>query len=230
MAKLLFRLGRSAYRRWPLFLIVWLVVLGGVGTFSLTQSEPMSDQFTIPGIESVEAAETLPEIMDGEGSPTDEASVQVVVQAPAGEQLAAPENMQAIDALIDDLRGIETVPQGEQDIVGPVQMAAGLEQQAVEQARQQAEAQGQPFQEEAALEQVRPQLAASSPVSEDGRTGLIDFALDVEQVADVDPATQENILATVEEHSANSDLQMEVRGQGMQVMEFDSTADRKSVV
>ncbi|GAA1192219.1 MMPL family transporter [Prauserella alba] len=231
MAKLLFRLGRTAYRRWPFFLIAWLVVLAGVGTFSVTQSQPMSDQFTIPGIESVEAAEKLPEIMDGQSSPMDEANVQVVVQAPEGEQLAAPRHMRAIDELITDLRGIDTVPQGEQAVVGPVQADAGLQEQALQQARQQAQANGQPFDREAALEQVEPQLAASSPLSEDGRTGLVDFALDVEKVTDVEPETQQEILDVVEQHADSSDLAMEVRGSGMQVMEIGgATAELIGIV
>lgn len=220
MAKLLFRLGRTAYRRWPFFLIAWLVLLAGVGTFSVTQSKPMTDQFTIPGIESVEAAETLPQIMDGQASPMDQANVQVAVQAPEGQRLAAPQNVQAVDDLIADLRDIDTVPQGQQSIVGPVQAAAGMEQQALQQARQQAESQGQPFDREAALEKVQPQLAASSPLSQDGRTGLVDFALNVEQVGDVQPETKQEIIDTVEEHADSSGLDMEVRGQGVQVMEI----------
>ena len=32
MATLLYRLGKTAYRRWPLFLAGWLVAMVGVGT------------------------------------------------------------------------------------------------------------------------------------------------------------------------------------------------------
>ncbi|MFC4003619.1 MMPL family transporter [Prauserella oleivorans] len=231
MAQLLYRLGKTAYRRWPFFLIGWLVVLVGVGGFAVTQSKPMSDQFTIPGIESVEAAETIPELMDGGSSPMDEASVQIVVQAPEGETLAEPDNVEAVNRLIADLRQVDTVPQGETDLLGPVQLAAATEQQALQAAQQQAEAAGRPFDREAALEQIKPTLAASSPLSEDGRTGLIDFALEVEKVTDVEPATQTEILGVVEENAEQSGLTMEVRGSGMQVMEFSgATAELVGIV
>lgn len=35
MATLLYRLGRTAYRRWPIAIAAWLVALIAVGTLSL---------------------------------------------------------------------------------------------------------------------------------------------------------------------------------------------------
>jgi len=62
MATLLYRLGKTAYRRWPLFIAGWLVALVGLGAVAGYLSKPMSNTFSIPGIESVEAAELQQEL------------------------------------------------------------------------------------------------------------------------------------------------------------------------
>ena len=41
MATLLHRLGKTAYRRWPVFLLAWLVAFVAVGTFAATMAKPM---------------------------------------------------------------------------------------------------------------------------------------------------------------------------------------------
>ena len=83
MAKLLYRLGKTAYRRWPVFVAVWMIAIIGIGAVATTMSKPMTTTFTMPGLESVEAAEDLPEIMGTEGgSVLDAASIEVVVAAP----------------------------------------------------------------------------------------------------------------------------------------------------
>jgi RND superfamily putative drug exporter len=104
MAKLLYRLGKTAYRRWPIFVAVWLIVIIGVGAVATTMSKPMSTTFSMPGLESVEAAEELPEIMGTEGgSVLDAASIEVVVAAPEGETLTTPENQKAVADVVADL-------------------------------------------------------------------------------------------------------------------------------
>ena len=57
MASALYRLGTLAYRRWPAFLVGWLVALVAIGGIASAISKPMSDQITIPGIESLQAQE-----------------------------------------------------------------------------------------------------------------------------------------------------------------------------
>ena len=56
MATLLYRLGKTAFRRWPLFLAGWFVVVVAVGAVAGTMSKPMTDSFSIPGIPSEKAA------------------------------------------------------------------------------------------------------------------------------------------------------------------------------
>ena len=62
MATLLYRLGKTAFRRWPLFLAGWLVAVVGVGTVAATMSKPMTDAFSIPGIPSEKAADLQAEL------------------------------------------------------------------------------------------------------------------------------------------------------------------------
>ena len=57
MATLLYRLGKTAFRRWPLFLATWIVVLVAIGSAAAAFSKPMSDAFSIPGIPSEKAAD-----------------------------------------------------------------------------------------------------------------------------------------------------------------------------
>jgi len=53
MAQLLYRLGKTAYRRWPIVLAAWLIVLVGVGTAAAVFSKPLDSAFSIPGIASM---------------------------------------------------------------------------------------------------------------------------------------------------------------------------------
>ena len=52
MARMLYRLGSTAFRRWPLFIAGWLLFAVVLGSVAAAFSKPMSDEFTIPGIPS----------------------------------------------------------------------------------------------------------------------------------------------------------------------------------
>ena len=101
MATLLHRLGTTAFRHWPRFLAGWLVVLLALGAFSAAFAKPLSENFTIPGIPSEEAADLQAELFPGSESAFDAANVNVVVQAPEGEKLT--DYRQDISALVADL-------------------------------------------------------------------------------------------------------------------------------
>ena len=160
MAHALYRLGRTAFRRWPVFLIGWLVVLIGIGAVAGTLSKPLSDKFTIPGIESEQAQTLQQELFPGAKDAFDQATGTVVVQAPAGEKLSDPANAAAVEDLLTDLRAAPQVGDPEQ-FVNPVDAAKGVEQQYLDQAKES----GQP------TEVARANAAAVSPLTEDGRTG-----------------------------------------------------------
>lgn len=91
MATLLYRLGRWCFGRRGLVVLVWLVLLGGLGGAAAAFSGPTTDEFRMPGTESQRAMDALekrfPEATGASGT--------VVVAAPPGERLA-PERVAPI--------------------------------------------------------------------------------------------------------------------------------------
>ncbi len=202
MAKFLYRLGRGSYKRWPLVMALWLVAMVSVGAVAFTMSEPTSDEFTIPGIPSEEAGDLQQELFPGAADAFDQATVNVVVFAPEGETLADEDNSAAVDALIAELATIDQVPPDvllNPAIAGPEQT-----QQIVD---QKVEA-GAPF------EAAEQDASAVSPLSEDGRIGVMSFAFGVETVTEVLPATQDAVLDALDV-ARDAGLQAEANGQGM---------------
>jgi RND superfamily putative drug exporter len=206
MASLLYRLGKTAYRRWPFFLVGWLLVIGVVGGVAGTMSKPFSDAFTIPGLESVEAAEKLPELMDGAQSPTEAASIEIAVAAPRGHTLTEQKYADGVDRLTSALGALPKVPDQIPYLWTPEQAKAA--------APATAKAMGVPVDQAEAI--LAAQLAAQPTLSPDGRIGLISTAFDVKTVADVTPAMQAEVLDAAEKVAHETGLQVEVRGAGMQ--------------
>ncbi len=203
MATLLYRLGKGAYRRWPIVLVLWLAAIISVGTIAGTMSKPMSNAFSIPGIPSEQAANLQSELFPGAKSGMDQASVTVVVAAPQGHTLAEPQYAGAVQALLTDLADGPQMP--EQPLVGPVEAAAAQEQMMI----QAAAAQGTP------VEAAQADAEALSPLSADQRVGTINFALDVPSIGDVKPASQTAILDAMDA-ARDSGLTVEASGPGMQ--------------
>src|SRR3954470_20156327 len=104
MATLFYRLGKTAYRRWPIFIAAWLVAMLAVGTVAATMSKPMTDAFSIPGIPSEKAADMQAELFPSSVDAFDQATVNVVVAAPAGHTLEEPTYARAVDGLVGGLR------------------------------------------------------------------------------------------------------------------------------
>ncbi len=75
MATLLYRLGRFSFRRRGLVTLAWVLLLALFGAGAATLSGPTSDSFTIPGVESIKAFDTLEQKM---GMAADNASARVV--------------------------------------------------------------------------------------------------------------------------------------------------------
>ena len=202
MATLLYRLGRTAFRRWPFFIVGWLVVLVAVGGFAATQSKPMSDSFSIPGIPSEKAADMQAELFPGAKDPFDQATVNVVVAAPKGSTLSDKAYAAEVDALVEDLAALPQMPE-KAPLANPVQAAEQQRQMIVEQATQA----GTP------REAAEANAEAVSPLSPDGRVGQISFEFDVETVADVEPATIEALKDVMAEHRVDG-LEVEANGSG----------------
>ena len=207
MATLLYRLGKTAYRRWPLFLAAWLIAMISVATVAGTLSKPMSDSFSIPGIPSERAADLQAELFPGATDAFDPASVKVVVAAPNGERLSAPENREDVDALVAELEKLPQMPDGSDPAdpvpANPVDTAPAQRDQMVDAARK---AGGD-------VAVAKANATALSPLSEDGRVGTITWNFDVDTPADVKPSTIEDLKDTMAE-ARSTGLQVEANGAG----------------
>ena len=201
MATLLYRLGKTAFRRWPLFLVVWLVAMAGVGTFAATMAKPMTDSFSIPGIPSERAADLQAELFPGAVDAFDQASVNVVVAAPAGHTLTERKYAAAVDRVVADLGDLPQMPATE--LANPAQTAAAQRAQLVKQA----------VKAGATRAQAEVDARTLSPLSRDERVGVIGFAFDVETIADVRPATIAALHDVLESDSVDG-LTVETNGAG----------------
>ena len=94
MATVLYRLGRASFRHRWLVLIIWVVVLGGLGGAAAAFRGPTSSDFTMPGTESQRAIDALksqfPEASGATGT--------IVVVAPQGQQLTTAKG--TVDGLV----------------------------------------------------------------------------------------------------------------------------------
>ncbi|MFC7495613.1 MULTISPECIES: MMPL family transporter [unclassified Nocardioides] len=206
MATLLYRLGKTAYRRWPVFIAAWVVALIAVGAVAAGFAKPMTDSFSIPGIPSEKAADMQEELFPQSVDAFDQATVNVVVAAPEGHTLQDPAYAAAVDSLVSDLRGLPQLA-ADAPIANPVSAADSQRQQMLESARQS----GTP------PSQANANADALSPLSADGRVGTITFDFDVEAPADIEAATLDQLHDVMADARADG-LTVEANGSGMSAM------------
>ncbi|WP_285568256.1 MMPL family transporter [Streptomyces sp. RTGN2] len=102
MATFLHRIGRFAFRRRWLVVLLWAVVLGAVGAGAAGTSGSADSSFTLPGTESQRAFDLLGEKFPAANA--EGASARVVLRAPDGERIGSAENKAAAEAALTDLR------------------------------------------------------------------------------------------------------------------------------
>ncbi|PWI17943.1 hypothetical protein DI272_30130 [Streptomyces sp. Act143] len=99
MATLLYRLGRTAFRRRWLVVLLWAVILGGAGAGAATAPASSDDGTSfMPGIEAQKAFDLIGERFPG--TDADGATARIVFVAPDGQKVTASGNRAAIDALV----------------------------------------------------------------------------------------------------------------------------------
>ncbi|MEO7754089.1 MAG: MMPL family transporter, partial [Terracoccus sp.] len=106
MAAFLYRVGRWSFRRRGVVLLLWALVLGGVGAGALTLSGPTSNAFSIPGTESQRALDLLTERT---GANAEVATARVVFIAGDGASLADPAATKAIEQTVASLASLPQV-------------------------------------------------------------------------------------------------------------------------
>lgn len=189
MATFLYKVGRSAYlHRWR-FIAVWLLLILGAGTAAATLTQPMSNTFTIEGLESVETQERIQERFPGEGNALDAPTGTMVIQARDGAALTDPDVSAEVDAFVADLRGLDVLADTDA-LVSPVLAAGGVAQQMNEQYA----GQGVP------QEQIDANIAAVSPLSADKATGTVTVTFDAEGAMGVTGDAKDAFAAVVDDH------------------------------
>ncbi|WP_216587335.1 MMPL family transporter [Streptomyces brasiliscabiei] len=99
MATLLYRLGRTAFRRRWLVVLLWAVILGGAGAGAAAAPAASDDGTSfMPGIEAQKAFDLIGERFPG--SDANGATARIVFVAPDGEKVTAAGNRAAVDTLV----------------------------------------------------------------------------------------------------------------------------------
>ncbi|MEW1864831.1 MMPL family transporter [Streptomyces sp. NPDC088194] len=104
MATLLYRLGRTAFRRRRLVALLWAVVLVAVGV-GAAKAPAAGDSGTtfMPGIEAQKAFDLIGQRFPG--ADADGATARIVFIAPGGEKVTAADHRAAIDTLVSEAAG-----------------------------------------------------------------------------------------------------------------------------
>uniref|UniRef100_A0AAU2VU01 MMPL family transporter n=1 Tax=Streptomyces sp. NBC_00008 TaxID=2903610 RepID=A0AAU2VU01_9ACTN len=102
MATFLHRIGRFAFRRRWLVVLLWAVVLGAVGAGAAGTSGSADSGFTLPGTESQRAFDLLGEKFPAANA--EGASARVVLRAPDGQKISGAENKAAAEAALKGLK------------------------------------------------------------------------------------------------------------------------------
>ncbi|THA71167.1 MMPL family transporter [Streptomyces sp. A0958] len=102
MATFLHKIGRAAFKRRWLIVLLWALILGAVGIGASSSSGPASSSITLPGTEAQRAFDLL-----GEKFPAANAggaTARVVLRAPDDEKISTPENKAALEATLAGIK------------------------------------------------------------------------------------------------------------------------------
>jgi RND superfamily putative drug exporter len=107
VAVFLHRLGRWAFHRRKTVLLAWVIALVGLGALAGAFGRDADAQLSIPGVESVNALQTLEDRFPGGGAAG--ASARIVFAAPEGSAVTDPEYTSAIQTALAEAAEAEQV-------------------------------------------------------------------------------------------------------------------------
>ncbi|MEU7326274.1 MMPL family transporter [Streptomyces griseoviridis] len=102
MATFLHKIGRAAFKRRRLVVLLWALVLGAVGIGASAGSGPASSSITLPGTEAQRAFDLLGEKFPAANA--EGATARVVLRAPDGEKITASGNKAALEATLAGIK------------------------------------------------------------------------------------------------------------------------------
>ncbi|MFC8826738.1 MMPL family transporter [Streptomyces sp. NPDC057137] len=102
MATFLHRIGRFAFRRRWLVVLLWALVLGVVGIGAAGGSGPVNSGTTLPGTEAQRAYDLLGEKFPAANA--DGATARIVVRAPGGEKVGSAANKAALEVTLAEVK------------------------------------------------------------------------------------------------------------------------------
>ncbi|MFC9745858.1 MMPL family transporter [Streptomyces niveus] len=102
MATFLHRIGRFAFRRRWLVLLLWAVVLGALGAGAAGTTGPTNSSISLPGTESQRAFDLLEDRFPAANA--EGASARVVIRAPESQKIDSADNRAAVEATLKNLK------------------------------------------------------------------------------------------------------------------------------
>ncbi|WP_084514476.1 MMPL family transporter [Nocardia acidivorans] len=103
MAKFLYRVGRFAFEKRRLVVVLWLGIMAALVAGAATAPTAPPDTFSIPGTESQQAFDLLADRFPGTKS--DGAQARIVFAAPDGQQIGSDANRAAVERLVAEVAG-----------------------------------------------------------------------------------------------------------------------------
>ncbi len=100
MATFLYRLGRAAYGRRRAVLLAWVLLLAVLGGLAAGFAKGTTSTLTIPGVESIKAADLLQERFPASGAGG--AAARIVFAAPHGDSVTDPAAKAAIEKTVTE--------------------------------------------------------------------------------------------------------------------------------
>ncbi|MEV0371071.1 MMPL family transporter [Streptomyces sp. NPDC050636] len=102
MATFLYKLGRAAFRRRHLVILLWVALLALAGVGAATAPAATSNSFSIPGTEAQKAFDLLKERFPGASA--DGATARVVFKAPDGRKMTDPDSRATVAKAVGELK------------------------------------------------------------------------------------------------------------------------------
>ena len=207
MARFLYRVGTTAYKHKWRFIAVWLLILIGMGAASAALSSTTSSTFSIPGIESEKAQNTMKERFSGAEDQTTAPTGTLVFQAKNGKKLTDPEEQQAVNDTLTKLKDAGMLKDTD-SMADPATAAAVITQKLT--------AVGQ--QQQLPEEQIAKNVESVSPLSSDQKTGTVDITFDADTVSDI-PSSDVDKFKDIVDDSRSSNLDIQYEGQAFTMEE-----------